>query len=257
MKKIFKFSYIFITLIFLTQIFAGVSFAQETTKTPTPTPFDLSDQIDNLKSKIASKVAQLNLVEKRGVLGSVTDLSDTQISLKTVSGNTRFIDVDELTKFSSEDNDSFGISDIEKGMVLGVIGLYNKQSQRLQARVIEEEDPLPLSFYGAVYSIDEDNFTVTVAKENGIKQIVDIEKVTKTYSFSDGKLTKAGFSKIRETTPVIVIGFPQKSDKSKILGSRIFLFPEVIAPSTINLNPNQPTIVPSTGSGRKLVPIVK
>lgn len=254
MKKIF----IFIILIFLLfQTFINVSFAQTATKTPTPTPIDLSDQIDDLKSKIASKVAQLNLVEKRGIYGTVTDASDTQVTLKTVSGNTRFVDVDELTKFSSSENDSFGISDIKKGMSLGVIGLYNKQSQRLQARVIEEKDPLPNFIYGAVFSVDSKNFTVTVAKENGAKNVIDIESITKTYSFIDGELTKSGFSKIKETTPIIVVGFPQKENKNITLGSRIFLFPDITAGSNINLNPNQPTVIPSTGSGRKLVPIIK
>ena len=253
MKKIFIFIYVFL----LFQIFINVSLAQTATKTPTPTPIDLSDQIDDLKSKIASKVAQLNLVEKRGIYGIVADASDTQITLKTVNGNSRFVDVDELTKFSSDSNDSFGISDIEKGMYLGVIGLYNKQSQRLQARVVEEEEPLPNFIYGAVFSVDSENFTVTVAKENGAKNIIDIESITKTYSFSEEKLVKSGFSKIKETMPIIVVGFFQKKDKNKILGSRIFIFPEISASININLSPNQPTVIPSTGSGRKLVPIIK
>jgi len=253
MKKII----IFTIVLFLILQASDSSFAQKTTKTPTPTPIDLSDQIDDLKNKIASKVAQLNLVEKRGIYGTVTDVSDTQVTLKTVSQNTRFVDVDELTKFSSDSNDSFGISDIEKGMSLGVIGLYNKQSQRLQARVVEQEEPLPNFIYGAVFSIDLKDFTVTVAKENGAKNIIDIESITKTYSFTDGKLVKAGFSKIKETMPIITVGFFDKQNKNKILGSRIFLFPEITASANINLNLNQPTVVPSTGSGRKLVPIIK
>ncbi len=244
-----------ISSIFLIQFLAAGSFAQSPTKTPTP--IDLSDQIDELKSKIASKVAQLNLVEKRGVYGVVADASDTQITLKTINGNTRFIDVDELTKFSSQDKDSFGISDIEKGMYLGVVGLYNKQSQRLQARVVEEESQLPNFIYGAVYSIDGENFIITVAKENGAKNSIDVESITKTYSFTNGELTKSGFSKIKETQPIIVVGFYQKNDKTKILASRIIVFPEISASNKINLNPNQPTVVPSTGSGRKLVPITK
>lgn len=253
MKKII----IITILLFLLLQAVNNSYAQKQTQTPTPTPIDLSDQIDDLKSKIASKVAQLNLVEKRGLYGIVTDASDTQVTLKTVSGNTRFVDVDELTKFSSDSNDSFGISDVEKGMSLGVIGLYNKQSQRLQARVIEEKDPLPNFIFGAVFSVDSKNFTVTVAKENGAKNVIDIESITKTYSFIDGELVKSGFSKIKETTPIIVVGFPKKEDKNITLASRIFLFPDITASVNINLNPNQPTVIPSTGSGRKLVPIIK
>ncbi len=252
MKKIIIFTIAFF-LLFQT----SNSFAQKTTKTSTPTPIDLSDQIDDLKNKIASKVAQLNLVEKRGLYGAVTDASDTQITLKTVTGATRFVDVDELTKFSSDSNDSFGISDVEKGMSLGVIGLYNKQSQRLQARIVEEEDQLPNFFYGAVYSVDSENFTLTIAKENGARNVIDVESISKTNSFVDGELVKSGFSKIKETTPIIVIGFPQKENKNVTLASRIFLFPEISPSGKINLNPSQEDVTPSTGSGKKLVPIIK
>ncbi|MEK7551216.1 MAG: hypothetical protein AAB532_01315 [Patescibacteria group bacterium] len=251
MKKIIIFTILFMLFVQISRD----SFAQKTTKTPTS--IDISDQIDELKSKIASKVAQLNLVEKRGFYGTVTDASDTQITLQTVGGDIRFVDVDELTKFSSDSNDSFGISDVKKGMSLGVIGLFNKQSQRLQARLVEEEDALPNFFYGAVYSVDNDNFTLTIAKENGARNVIDVESITKTYSFTSDELVKSGFSKIKETTPVIVIGFSQKEDKNITLGSRIFLFPEISVSAKINLNPSQEDVTPSTGSGKKLVPIIK
>lgn len=253
MKKIIIFTILF--LVFLQS--NSNSYAQKTSKTPTPTSIDISDQIDELKSKIASKVAQLNLVEKRGFYGTVTDASDTQITLSTVNGETRFVDVDELTKFSSDSNDSFGISDIKKSMSLGVIGLFNKQSQRMQARVVEEEDALPNFFYGAVYSVDSEEFTLTIAKENGARNVIDVESITKSYLFIDGELVKSGFSKIKETTPVVVVGFPGKDNKNITLGLRIFLFPEISPSAKINLNPSQEDVTPSTGSGKKLVPIVK
>src|SRR5258708_2265324 len=56
----------------------------------------LNKEIDQLKEKIASHVAELNLVEKRGVLGTVTDSSNNQVTLTDISGNTQFVDVDEI-----------------------------------------------------------------------------------------------------------------------------------------------------------------
>jgi len=104
--------------------------------TPTPTTESLETQINDLKDKIASRVAELKLVEKKGIIGTVTDSSDTQITLSDLSTNIRFVDVDELTKFSSSLSKSFGISDVEKGQTLGVLGLYNKQSRRILAREV-------------------------------------------------------------------------------------------------------------------------
>ncbi|MCL5432936.1 MAG: hypothetical protein M1524_02360 [Patescibacteria group bacterium] len=101
----------------------------------TPTTEKLNEQISDLKEKIASRVAQLKLVERRGMVGVVTDVSDTQITLTDLSGNTRFADVDELTKFYAlKETESFGISDIQKGTKLGILGLYNKQTRKILAR---------------------------------------------------------------------------------------------------------------------------
>jgi hypothetical protein len=251
MKK--KLIIIFVAFMFAT--FLNVSFAQKTTDSPTPTTTDLQAKVDELKSKIASKVAQLKLVEKRGIYGKVVDSTDTQITVVNANNQNRYVDVDELTKFSSANSKSFGISDIKKGMMLSILGLYNKDSQRLQARVIYEDSPLPNFISGAIYSIDNKNYTFVVAKENGAKNLIDVESISKTLTYSQDTLTKSGFSKIELGETVIVVGYPDKVDKNKTLASRIFLFPEISANSQINLNPNQQTVIASTGSGKKLTPI--
>src|SRR5260221_6373171 len=100
-----------IIITFIPFINPALSFALS----PTPAPNSLEQQISNLKDKIASRVAQLKLVDKRGIIGNVTDVTQNQITVSDVKGNTRYIDVDELTKFSSPSaKSSFGISDITK-----------------------------------------------------------------------------------------------------------------------------------------------
>ena len=255
-SNVMKKNIILLSLFTTFLVFANSSFAIDTKKTPTPTTIDLQQQVNELKSKIASKVAQLNLVEKRSVLGIVTDISDSQITIKNLDEKIRLVDIDELTKFSSSSSDTFGISDIKKGMYLGIIGLFNKQSQRTQARIVQEEDPLPNFIYGSVVSIDNKNFTFEIIKENRVRFVIDVQNITKTYSYTTtGDLVKAGFSKIKEAETIIVVGFFDKQDRNKILGSRIFLFPEISTSPKINLN--APTIAPSTGSGKKLTPIVR
>src|SRR5688572_24620418 len=99
--------------------------ANAVTTTPTPTKQQptvketldkkLSDQINQLKEKIASRVSELNLVEKRGMIGVVAEVSGNKIIVTDIWGKTRFVDVDEITKFSSGSNKTFGLSDIKKG----------------------------------------------------------------------------------------------------------------------------------------------
>lgn len=251
MKKFFKL--LIITLLVLTFI----KFDAFAASTPTPTPANIQDQIDELKNKIASKVAELKLVEKRGIIGIVTNSSDTQITISDPKGDTRFVDVDELTKFYSSNN-SFGISDVKKNMTIGVLGLYNKQSRRILAREINDIPAMIKIVYGGIGSIDKQNFEITVVKENEAKVVIKVEEITKTYSYSSETLEKSGFSKMKETQTIMVIGFPDKLDPNKLLATRILIFPQIDITSRINLGAAiNPTIPPSTGSGKKLYPITK
>lgn len=226
--------------------------AQAVTATPTVN----QTLLEKLGNEIASKTAQLNLVEKKGIIGTVTDSSSAQITLSDVNGNIRFVDVDELTKFSSDSSSSFGISDVKKGAILGVLGLYNKQSRRILARSINVLTPFPTIVFGEIANVDKVNFELTVVKANGGRTILEIETITKSYSFSGGNLITSGFSKIQATQTISAIGFPDKQDPNKIMASQIIIFPDIQLSYNLNLTPSA-TIAPSTGSGVKLYPIKK
>src|ERR1035437_5362298 len=99
-----KYIFIILAALLTTTIFT------KTTLADIPTPTTNPSLLQKVANEIASKTAQLNLVEKRGIIGTVTDVSGTQITLSDLNGNTRFVDVDELTKFSSTSSNSYGIS---------------------------------------------------------------------------------------------------------------------------------------------------
>jgi len=258
MKKLFIVIFLFISIISWSThgAYAAV------TPSATPTPGGLEQQISDLKDKIASRVAQLKLVDKRGLIGVVIDVTQTQITLTDIHGNTRFVDVDELTKFTSPSaKSSFGISDITKGTTLGVLGLYNKESRRILARFVTVLI-LPTNFSGAVSDVDTKNFTVTVVTANKKTYSVDVESDTKTNSFDGTSLIKAGFSKIQQGQRIMVIGYADAKDPKHITASRILLFPTLpIDPSITIIKPEdlrlKGTIVPATGSGVKLTPLKK
>jgi hypothetical protein len=243
----------FVLIIALTTTVVGKALAADA-----PTPITPSSLLEKVANEIASKTAQLNLVEKRGIIGTVTDSSGTQITLLDLNGNIRFVDVDELTKFASPSSKSYGMSDVTKGTLLGVLGLYNKQSRRLLARDVSVQSPFPNVVYGVIANIDKKNFEVTVAKENGQKVVIEFQDITKTYSFSAGTINKSGFSKTLNSETIVAIGFPDKQDPNKILGTRIILLPDIQTGFSLNLGAlANPTVPPSTGSGMKLYPITK
>lgn len=218
-----------------------------------------TSQIDELKNKVASKVAELKLVEKRGVTGIVTEASGTKISLKDLKGNIRIIDVDELTEFTDVDGKEIGLSDIDKGMQIGAIGLYNKESERLLARFIDEVK-MPEFTVGGITKKDSESFEVTLATSDGKEYQISIEDITKTYAVTeDETLTRAGFSKIVIKKNAITIGFFDTKIKQKIIATRFFYF------DNLPLDPKIEAIIPaldessknvtSTGSGKKLTPL--
>lgn len=202
----------------------------------TPTPEDKTQEIkDQLITNIASRVAQLKLVEKRGIIGKVTDITNTQITVTDIQNNTRFTDVDELTKFSSPVvKGTFGISDITKDTTVGILGLYNKESRRILARFVDIIT-IPVIIHGGVSAIDSENFTINIATEEGEQVIVDVENLTRTYSYTqkDG-YARSGFSKIKENFNIIAIGVLNKKDKNRLTATRIIFFPEIPSSPKVN-----------------------
>lgn len=230
------------------------------TSTPTPT-VDMTQQIQTeLQARIASQVAQMHLTQKEGVIGTVVDVNNTQITINSINNKTQFIDVDELTKFNSSTSQTFGISDITKGTTIGVLGLFNKESRRILARFVTVLI-LPVTFNGVIAQTDRTNYVINVISNTNKEINIAVEDVTKTFSYSDGVLTKSGFSKMTTNERISVTGYYDKKNTNQIIASRIILFPQTPFNPLIDLQKfglyNTTTVTPSTGSGVKLVPIVK
>jgi hypothetical protein len=271
--------YVFASLItlFLFACNVSLTYAQTITPTPsskttaTPTPTTAPKVTDDpkninilnqLKDKIASKVAQLHLVQRKGAIGTITSVSGTQITIEDIHGGESILDVDELTKFSSPSAKSaFGISDLTKGSIIDVLGLYNKQSKHILARFIDVVT-LPRYLDGMTASVDPDNFVLTVISENGTLTPVEIENVTKTFTYTKEEgLQKSGFSKIERGKHIVVTGYSNIQNKRTIIATRIIVFPQLPANPRIiipqqAIDPDTET-VPSTGSGTKLTPLTR
>lgn len=231
------------------------------TLTPSPSskPTDatkaesFNQRINNLKDRIASKVAELNLVEKRGIFGTVTDTTQTQITLSDNTTNDVFVDVDELTKFASPSaKENFGISDIKKNTTLGILGIYNKESRRLLARFVDVMVPYE-TLFGEITDVDKKNFTIAMTTKEKKSMTIDIETTTKTTSYRTPTGEKrTGFSAFEKGLHVMVFGYQNRTDTSRISASRILLFPDIAKSPTESASPtnvsisSRPTPLPSS-----------
>lgn len=200
----------------------------ETASNSATTPTEEASQIEKIKDLVASRVAELKLVEKKGILGNVTSSTTSQVTLTDGNNQKRIVDIDEITKFSDPDSKSFGISDIKNGDLLGIIGLSNKESEHLLARFVDRVSTIPVYFEGVITDIDRKNFQLTAVDENGNKKILDITTGTKINSFTkaDGEI-KSGFSKITIGQRVYAAGFMDSKIKGQLDSDRVIHFPEL------------------------------
>ncbi len=227
MKKTF---FIIISLLF-TVLLTHTAYAQTSTPKPTTSASPSVDesQVERIKDIVASRVAELNLVEKKGVLGKVISTTSTQITLEDINGDKRIIEIDELTKFKDPKNDDYGISDVKSNDSIGVIGLLNKAADRILARFVNTVTSIPEYFDGVVTETNAKNFQLTAVDADGKKKIIDIVTSTKTSSYTkeDG-LIKSGFSKIKEGQRIYAAGFMDSKVDNQLNATRVIHFLDLI-----------------------------
>lgn len=229
--------YILFTILALLSMAASSVSAQTPTdssrSSATTAPIDETEMknVKKIIDLVASKSAEEKLASKIGTLGTVTQTTNASLTIQTISGSSRIIDIDEITKFSDPDSKSFGISDIKKGDLLGIIGILNKISNHVLARSVNKASLIPTYFEGIITDINSKNFQFTAVDENGNKEIVDITTSTKMSSVSieDGKI-KSGFTKVSLGQRIYAAGFPDLKVKGQLNATRFIHFVD-LAPS--------------------------
>ncbi len=252
------------SIIIFGNLFAGIAHAvtplPTAAKTVSPTVSEtlnekLNTQINQLKDKIASRVTELNLVEKRGITGVVSEATTNKLTLTDIAGNTKLIDIDEITKFSSSaTKGTFGLSDLTKGTKVNVLGLYNKQSKRILARFITTAVN-PLFISGTISGIDGKNFTIDIVTSDKKTSKIDIGATTKLSSYSkNGETVKILFSKLNSGDRVSIVGFPDKTDPTLSVASRVVVLSDLPKDPSVSIAPPSPTASP-TDTLRKTIQV--
>lgn len=212
-------------------------------------------KVDELKEKIASTVAQLDLVSKRAFVGEISKLEKTQITIEKVN-ETKIIDVDELTKYFVVDDNSkrkeVKFDSIRLMQKIVALGLYNKESRKLLARIVLVKE-VPVHVNGVVKEVDIKGGTISVddKKKNKV-YIVDIEKTTKISRFVKAEgLVASGLSKIEIGERAHVTGGKEASTEARLSASRILILPGKAVGITA---PKETTSSATSSSTKKATP---
>ncbi len=208
-------------LVLITSLSAPV-FAQTSTRSATPTT-SKDKQIEDLKDRIATKVAELSQTQRRAIFGTVKSVSVSTATIETQTKDIKIELTDDITiiQVIKGKRTELTTDDLAKGDIVSVFGEHDATLDLLKAKVIFIQDELPMHAAGVVTEINKTAFTLTVQPLEGPSVTVDIEKFTKTNIWDGKNIVKGGFSKIQIGDSVHVVVSPVAKTENRISADRI------------------------------------
>lgn len=216
--------------------------------------------LDDLKERLATKVAELRTLVTRAIYGTVSSVSVNSAMIETTTKNYK-IEYDDEVKIAQMINGKrtdLTIDDIDKADPVTVFGSYDSTLELLKAKFIFiESKKVYTRFFGTITTLDQQGFALTIQPADGKTMTADIEKTTKVSSWNatDG-IVKSGFSKLTIGDSVHIIGTLDPKKDTNVIALRVLdlgnLSGEItptatLAPSPASPNASQggPTSTPS------------
>jgi hypothetical protein len=200
-------------------------------------------QIETLKEKIATKVAELREKDTSGILGTIKKIDSGTMIVTSQGVDKKVTYSDDTVYYQLKDGDRTDAKNtiLKEGALIGIVGIYNSDKSSLAAKTVYTED-INYNVYGKVSDIDRDSYTITVKTKDG-SQVVDIETTTKVFIYSENKkVEKSGFSKLKVGDPVHVFSTFKQKESGKIRGDKIYALPFLNA---------EPTAIPTSKADDK------
>jgi len=207
---------------------------------------DKLKQIEKLKEKIATKVAEIREKDRGGLYGTIKKIDNDTIIISNKKGETsiQFSDDSIFYNFVEGKKSESTSKKLMEGMLISALGYFDANRTSLNAKYIYFQSPI-IYISGKISIIDKDNYTITV-KENKGDMMIDIEKSTKTFSYNMDKdnFVKSGFSKLKIGDIVHAVGNMNTKEQDRITARTLSIFP--------NLNKSQTSPSPSITSAKSV-----
>jgi len=245
MKKL-----ILIAILFL---FPVGTLAVEASPTATAVPVK-NKQVEDLKERLATKVAQLRQTERRAIYGTVKVTTISTFTIETTSKDVKIELTDDIKVFQMLKGKRTALTteDVAKGDVVSVFGDWDTAVEVLKAKVIfiHNSNETMTRVFGTITESKKTDYTITMESKDGKTYVIDFETATKTSVWSKDKgIEKGGFSKLIAADTIVVIGTPVPKKENRISAMRILTLG--------NLTGEKPTATPTpaekeaTGSSTK------
>ena len=181
------------------------------------------NKIEDLKERLATKVAELRQSQKKAIVGTIKAVSLSTFTVETKTSDVKIELTDTIKVFQTikGKRTSLTTDNLEKGDYVVVFGDYDTGLDLLKAKIIVIQDPLPERVAGTISAVDKKEFTVTIVTAEEKTYIIDIEKTTAMFAFDKEKgVVKGGFSKVESGEIVHVVGSLEPKKDNRISAIR-------------------------------------
>jgi hypothetical protein len=201
-----------------------IAFGQEKTATSSS-----EKEVEILKEKIASKVAELRQENNQAFSGKIVNLSENQIEIKDKDDKKVLIKLDPtLTKYYRIKNNQkkeINFSDLEKNDYIVVSGITTDKGVNANLIFVDEKY---LVEFGRVIEINKDGYWLKINTLTNENIIIDIETYTKQWllNIKSLELEKTGFSKIKEGDIINFVAKDEKNESDHYSAQKIVVIPQ-------------------------------
>lgn len=200
-------------------------FAAPATPSSIPKTSTTAQKIEDLKDRLATKVAELRQTSRRAIFGTVKSTSITSFVVETKTKDVKIELTDDINVIQNlkGKRTTLTTEDIAKDDVMSVFGEYDATLDLLKASVVFIQSAIPERISGTVTARNDKEFTLTITSPQGQTYTIDIEKATKTLTWDREKkeIVKSGFSKITVGATVHVVGSPVPKQERRLSADRI------------------------------------
>ena len=224
--------HIIVSLLLTLTVLGMMPMAMVTAQTATPTATRKptaaateSAQMEDLKARLATKVAELRTVVKRAMYGTVKSVSVTSATIETKTKDIKIELTDDVTvtQIIAGKRTNLTVEDLEPKDNVTVFGTYDETLDLLKAQYIFIESATqPTHISGIVADVDAEEFVLTINTAENKSLTVDIERTTKTMIWTkEAGIAKGGFSRIAVGDTVHVTATPVAKKENNYSGIRI------------------------------------
>lgn len=227
-------------------------FAQTATPTATVKPTQSSTasaQLEELKARLATKVAELRTVVKRAMFGTVKTVSVSSATVETKTKDIKIELTDDVTvsQIISGKRTTLSLEDLEPQDEITVFGTYDETLDLLKAQYIFiENTSAAVRLSGIIADVDTEEFAVTFNTKEGRSVVADIEKGTKTVIWSaESGIVKGGFSKLAVGDTIHITGTPVAKKENHYSAVRVLDLGNITGAVTTPITSDTPPASPS------------